>query len=453
MSKNVLIDSMLIDAFDAEKEIDKSENVTIGDSLSNQPIIFYETNGITFPEETYENYIGYQYLIPFYEKLYQLEANQKENVRIAYFGDSMTDGDMIVQDFRNNYQSKFGGKGVGFVAITSESAASRSSIAHEFSENWKMQSYLNVKNPIRPFGINGHVFFNNDTINKSWVKYKASKGKFTAQLNNPTLFYGSSENQNGQINYIIGKDTLRKKLVANNLLNTIKLSEKSLKTLKVDFKQAKSVPIYGFNFDDGKGVHVDNFSQRGNSGIPISKFNVELMKAFQQKLNYDLIVLHYGTNVLNYGTKDYNWYDKSMTRAVKRLKTCFPGVAILIISTADKASKYDLEMKTDSAVVPLTMAQKRYALKTQSGFINLYTLMGGDGSMTKWVEEEPAMANKDYTHFNFRGAKKIAGILYEQINKGYEIYKILRKQRKEATEPEKVPTDSINPKTTESDEE
>jgi hypothetical protein len=79
--------------------------------------------------------------------------------------------------------------------------------------------------------------------------------------------------------------------------------------------------------------------------------------------------------------------------------------------------------------------------------------MGGDGSMTKWVEEEPALANKDYTHFNFRGAKKVAGILYDQISKGYEEYKILRKQRKAAIEPEKTPIDSITPKLSESDEE
>ena len=125
-----------------------NEIATIGDSLSNQPITFFETNGVIFPEETYDNYKGYQYLIPFYEKLYQLETNQSGNVRIAYFGDSMTDGDMIVQDLRNNYQSRFGGKGVGFVAITSESAASRSSIAHEFSENWKMQSYLNERSHV-----------------------------------------------------------------------------------------------------------------------------------------------------------------------------------------------------------------------------------------------------------------------------------------------------------------
>lgn len=448
-TKNVLIDSMLIDAFEAEKEGKQAE---IGDTLENQPIVYYETNGVTFPEESYDQYKGNQYLISFYEKLYQLETNQKGNVRIAYFGDSMTDGDMIVQDFRARFQEKFGGLGVGFVAITSESAASRSSVTHQFSGNWKTQSYLNIKYPIRPFGVNGHVFFANDTAKPTWVKYKANKGKFTAMLERPTLFYGSSKNREGQISYQIGKDTVYKKLVANNLLNTLTLSHTAIKSLKADFIKADSIPIYGFNFDDGKGVHVDNFSQRGNSGIPISKFNVPLMKAFQEKLNYDLIVLHYGTNVLNYGTKDYTWYDKSMTRTVNRLKECFPGVAILIVSTADKATKYDLEMKTDSAVVPLTNAQKRYAIKTQSGFINLYTLMGGDGSITKWTEEEPAMANKDYTHFNFRGAKKVASMLYEQLNQGYQKYKSLRQNKETPEETDPVASDSILPKTETSDE-
>jgi lysophospholipase L1-like esterase len=426
-TKNILIDSMMIDAL---KQKDSSGLAVEGDSLANQPISFFENNGVTFPEETFENYSGYQYLIPFYENLFQLETSKTGNVRIAYFGDSMTDGDLIVQDLRNEYQNRFGGEGVGFVSITSESASSRGSITHQYSENWKTQSYLNVKTPIRSFGVNGHVFFAKDTINTSWIRFKASNLKNISQLNNPTLFYGSSDNQEGQIDYKIGKDTLRKKLTASNLLNTITLAPYNLKNLKVDFQNARRVPIYGFNFDDGKGVHVDNFSQRGNSGMPISKFDIDLMQAFQKKLNYDMIVLHYGTNVLGYGTLDFSWYDKNMTKTVNRLKLCFPGVPILIISTADKSTKYDLEMKTDSAVVPLSTSQKSYALKTQSGFVNLYTLMGGDGSMTKWVEEDPSLANKDYTHFNQRGAKKVAKLLYDKINLGYEQYKVLRKNRK-----------------------
>ncbi|MGK4569205.1 hypothetical protein [Flavobacterium sp. 3HN19-14] len=402
-TKNVLIDSMLIDAFEAEKD---TLNAGIGDTLGNQPIVYYETNGVTFPEESYEDYKGFQYLIPFFEKLYQLETNKSGNVRIAYFGDSMTDGDFIVQDLRAAMQEKFGGKGVGFVSITSESAASRSSVTHQFSGNWKMQSYLNVKNPLRPFGVNGHVFFANDTAHTEWVKFKANNGKFTSMLDNPTLFYGSSKNKHGVVSYQIGKDTIRKKLVPNSVLNTLVLSQNSIKTVKADFHDADSIPVYGFNFDDGKGVHVDNFSQRGNSGIPISKFDVTLMRAFQEKLNYDLIVLHYGTNVLNYGTKDYSWYDKSMTRTVNRLRECFPGVSILIISTADKASKYDLEMKTDSAVVPLSNAQKRYAIKTKSGFVNLYTLMGGDGSMTKSNRRRSAIGQQRLHAFQFPWCEK-----------------------------------------------
>ncbi|MGL5111488.1 MAG: hypothetical protein ACRC6O_02490, partial [Flavobacterium sp.] len=84
------------------------------------------------------------------------------------------------------------------------------------------------------------------------------------------------------------------------------------------------------------------------------------------------------------------------------------------------------EIKTDSAVVPLTQAQRKYAVSTQSGYVNLYTLMGGDGSIVKWADDEPVMANKDYTHFNQRGSKKVAGMLYQQIMNGYQEYKRLR---------------------------
>jgi len=432
-TKNVLIDSMLIDAFEAEKKqagLDATEgnqpDAETGEGMGNQPVVYYATDGIQFPEETFDNYKGDQYLIAFYEKLYQLETTGKGNVRIAYFGDSMTDGDMIVQDFRENLQEKFGGRGVGFVPITSESAASRNSIKHEYSSNWKSQSYLNVKWPKRSFGVNGHVFFANDTLRTEWVKFKFGKGKFNHDLDNPTVFFGSSGNKKGVVSYVSGKDTIRKKMATANTLNTITLANGSLKGIKVDFHSADSIPIYGFNFDDGKGVHVDNFSQRGNSGIPISKFNPTLMKAFQDKLGYDLVVLHYGTNVLNYGTLDYKWYERAMTRTVNKIHECFPGAAVLIISTADKATKYKMEMKTDSAVVPLTRAQKRYALNTKSGFVNLFQLMGGKESMVKWVEEEPALAGKDYTHPNFKGAKRFANLIYGQLQQGYAQFKKLR---------------------------
>ena len=427
--KNILIDRLLLESVAKDSLSQNGDSINEDEqNLDNEEIIFDASEGIEFPSETFDDYKGYQYLISFYEKLYQLEKNPQSKVRIAYYGDSMTDGDLIVQDIRMNYQERFGGSGVGFVSIISESSASRGSVKTLFSKNWKTQSYLNVKRPISPFGVNGHVFFANDKANTTWVQYEAGRNKFSTTLDNPTLFYGKSSKK-GNVSFIIGKDTLRKNLVPNNLVNTLKVTSGSIKAFKANFTQSDSIPIYGFNFDNGSGVHVDNFSQRGNSGLPISMFNASVMQAFNNSLKYDLIVLHYGTNVLNYGTKNYSWYQKGMKKTVNKIKESFPGVSILIVSTADKSTKYDLEMKTDSAVVPLMKAQKRYALETESGFVNLYTLMGGDGSMVKWTDESPVRANKDYTHFNQRGAKAIGNLLYNQLNKGYEQYKVLREKR------------------------
>ena len=448
-SKNVLIDSLLLESVANDSLSEESDSIAeIEKQEAQENITFDATQGIEFPSETFENYKGYQYLISFYEKLYQLEKNPQAKVRIAYYGDSMTDGDLIVQDVRNNYQERFGGNGVGFVSITSESAASRGSIKSVYSKNWKTQSYLNVKRPINPFGVNGHVFFANDIKNPTWIQFEAGLNKHVSTLDNPTLYYGKSHRR-GNVNFIIGKDTLRKTLSPNNLVNTLKVTSGSIKAFKANFVQADSIPIYGFNFDNGSGVHVDNFSQRGNSGLPISMFNADVMQAFNNSLKYDLVILHYGTNVLNYGTKNYSWYEKGMKKTVNKIKESFPGVSILIVSTADKSTKYDLEMKTDSAVVPLMKAQKRYALETESGFVNLYTLMGGDGSMVKWADEAPARANKDYTHFNQRGAKAIGNLLYGQLNKGYEQYKALREKRDVADKPKtvrKAKADSVSVK-------
>jgi hypothetical protein len=47
------------------------------DTLTNTTIKFNSNPlGIQFPDEKYEQYKGYQYLIPFFEKLFQAPKNQ-----------------------------------------------------------------------------------------------------------------------------------------------------------------------------------------------------------------------------------------------------------------------------------------------------------------------------------------------------------------------------------------
>jgi len=44
--------------------------------------------------------------------------------------------------------------------------------------------------------------------------------------------------------------------------------------------------------------------------------------------------------------------------------------------------------------------------------------------MVNWVNE--GYANKDYTHFNAKGARKISTLLYHELDKGYSEYKKMK---------------------------
>lgn len=423
LSNNIVVDSLMLEAMGNEEDADeyKVSDGAVNDTLSSKTI-----NDVEEVDDSFNPTIsaeGYSNLKHFYGKLHELEKNKSGKVRIAWFGDSMNDGDFIVQDIRSSLQDKFGGQGVGFVAISSLSAGARGSISHQYSKNWFSQSFVKVKRPIKPFGIDGQVFFAKNKGESYWVKYKAQSQLHSTALYNPTLFYGKSNNEGASINVQIGKNPAEiKELTPDKLLNTLQVSHTITEPLLVTFNHSDSIPLYGFNFDDEVGVHVDNFSIRGNSGLPLSILNPSLMNAFDRELHYDLIVLHYGANVLGYGSLNYNWYDKSMTRVVENLRQCFPNADVLVISTADRAQKNEEGiLVTDPAVVPLANAQKNYARKTGSGYINLYNLMGGNGSMAKWVADR--QAGKDYTHFTASGSKRISKLIYAEIERGYNKHK------------------------------
>lgn len=409
-NNNILVDSMMINAVNDTLEVDGLP--TIVDTLNRFDPNFNPSLNVD----------GYRNLDRFYAKLHELEKDSTKSVRIAYFGDSMNDGDYIVQDVRSEFQENYGGEGVGYVAISSLSAGARGSVSHQYSKNWKSQSFVKVKKPTKPFGIDGQVFFANDPNQTYWVRYKAGGQQHSKQLNKPTLFYGRGAGDKAYINVHAGKDSVfTKNLNPSHLLNKLTLTSKNVQSLQVDFHHMDSIPVYGFNFDNGEGVHVDNFSIRGNSGLPLSILSPSLMNAFDRELGYDLIILHYGANVLGYGSLNFSWYERNMTTVVANLRECFPNADILVISTADKSTKIDQTMETDPAVLPLAKAQQNYARNTGSGFINLYEVMGGNGSMVKWVNDN--LAGKDYTHFNASGSRRIAKLIYKEIDKGYTKYK------------------------------
>ncbi|MFL5763054.1 MAG: hypothetical protein ACJ77K_03870 [Bacteroidia bacterium] len=357
-------------------------------------------------------------LAHFFSALNELQK-KKRKARIAYFGDSMIEGDLISQDLRECMQDAFGGNGVGFVPVTSIVSGFRTSIIHSF-DGWTTHNLLENVPPPHTLGISGYSFIpgivNVDTSNTtsgSWVKYTAVNKRHLNRFYETKILYGKSEGEN----YVV-VNGVHHRLSGEKSVNELILESPS-QSINARFQCRSSIDVFGFSMESDSGVFVDNFSFRGNSGLPIQKVRQDVYSGTDDCLGYDLIILEYGLNAVNPSVTDFSWYERGMNTVIKHIRASFPDASILLISVGDKSYRKDGVYQTDPSVPILVKTQKRMAEDNKLAFWSLYDAMGGSGAMVKWVEGDTALANKDYTHFNFRGAHKVGKLLFSKLMSEY----------------------------------
>ncbi|MEI6948677.1 hypothetical protein V9K67_15900 [Paraflavisolibacter sp. H34] len=372
---------------------------------------FRSFNGIT----TYEPRAPYA-LHRFIAALKELKAGRRRKVTIAYFGDSMIEGDLISEDLRRLLQDVFGGSGVGFVPVTSIVAPFRKTIIHSFSDNWVDKNFKNTKGDHHLF-LSGHYYLPGSAAT---VSYEACAQPHLDRMPRAYLLYGRPEGAlsvevNGKAFQLGGKAPFNQVLVDTNC-----------HSLAARFRGR--APIYGFSFEGDSGVYVDNFSFRGIIGTELAHLDSSLLGTISRVRSYDLIIFQYGPNLLyKPALQDFASYREPMEEVVEKFEQAFPGASTLLVSTADKSFRYGGKMATALGVEPLLETQNEVALNTRSNLWNLYRAMGGRNSMVRWVEGDTTLANKDYTHVNRPGARRIGTLLFEAIMKEYALATANRK--------------------------
>lgn len=350
----------------------------------------------------------------FVQALTDLRQGQRKKVRIAYFGDSMIEGDLITEDLRDSLQATFGGMGVGFVPATSIVATYRTTILHSFSGNWKDYHYKNNPPEDVMLGISGHTFIPGAD---SWIKYTPVKKPHLNRFDEVSILYGPAEG-----NSAVVVNDRNVPLGGNAAVNMVTFKQDTATPgLLLKCAPGMNTPLYGLCFESDSGVFVDNYSFRGISGVELAKLSSGMLQHLQQQRPYDLIVLHYGANVLwRPELTDYSWYERPMAKVMDSLRHRFPNTSFLIISTADKSYRKGEEYVTAPGVAALIKVQHDMAERFGTGYWNLFAAMGGEGAMTRWVEGDTVLANKDYTHFNRQGASRVGALLYKAIRHEFE---------------------------------
>lgn len=343
-----------------------------------------------------------------------LKTAKTKGVRVAHFGDSGIEGDLITADFREGLQSKFGGSAVGHLGIISQDITFRTTIKHSFSpENtWETASLYSSNPKNLPLGISGEVAV---PKGNSWVRYEITKAQRSLkEFKSFRLFYTNAKNSSIKVYF---NDSAAPKLAnlaaGSGVKELVVKSDSPAKSVKIEFTQKDQAYIFGVSLESDNGVYVDNLPLRGNSGVDLQKISADNLKAYSKYIDYKLIILEFGLNIA--GKQDYSFYEREMTKVINLLKSAYPKASFLLIGVHDKAVKQGSNFVTDPSILKLLETQKNIAAKNNIALFSLFDAMGGKNSMGKWVKNNPPLASTDYVHFNIYGAKKVADLMVQSL--------------------------------------
>ncbi len=353
----------------------------------------------------------------FFAKLSTTKTDHKK-VRIAYFGDSFIESDNITDELRKKLQALYGGNGIGFLPIQSVVAAQYRNIKFFTAGNWVDYNFRS--NPYKlPLGLSGHIFY---TSGNATTEFAVKNETF---FNDVKLYTGMSNTPTSKV--YIAKDGREEFMNINNtsLVNETTINANNpIKDIRIASADG-NLPVYGISIESNEGIFIDNYSFRGNNSVLTNQLSKNIMQAFNQYLQYDLIILHYGLNAVEHDKEKFTWFENSMNKLIETVKKGFVNTPILLISTSDFAYRYNGKYSSEYAVPFMVATQQKIASKNKIAFWDLYNTMGGENTMVNWVEGDTVLAYKDYMHVNEKGAKRIANLLFTKLmasKKFYEQY-------------------------------
>ena len=182
--------------------------------------------------------------------------------------------------------------------------------------------------------------------------------------------------------------------------------------------------IYAISADGAYGVAVDNVAMRGSSGTIFHRIDPELLAESYKAMNARLIIMEYGGNLVP-GTNSGNidWTKKIITRQIQAIQKANPDADILFIGPADMARQKDGEWQTYAGLNMTIKALREVALDNGAAYWDMHRVMGGNGSMIKWVNKEPALGFTDHIHFTRRGAAYMGDLFCAALRMHYDYFK------------------------------
>ncbi len=330
----------------------------------------------------------YQPLFSFYESL---SSAADTSVRVVHYGDSQIEGDRMTMCLRRALQDKYGGSGVGMVALYQnyDSRTVKLSLSADISPSalpvYRAYGSAANRRPNGIYGPMGQVFV----------------------LNNKQK-YGSEK---VSIRYSATQDNAFSRIRVFGSTDSLVILDERTTTYSLHLKGEREV--YGVSLESEKGVYVDNIPMRGCSGTIFTSIDNTALSNYFRTTNTRLIIMQFGGNVVPYikTQKQVDNYINKIRKQIRYLHICAPQAAILFVGPSDMLYQENGEKRSYPIISLLDEELRKAVEEEKSAYWSLYNAMGGENSMCEW--QQKGWTGSDGIHFTRQGSDQAGQMLTE----------------------------------------
>lgn len=347
-----------------------------------------------------------------------LDSAGSHRMRIVHYGDSQIEEDRISSVLRDSLQSRFGGGGPGLLPVLEQyytySISEASSVA---PRRYLAYGPAEMRGAAGRYGVMAQKSHFDSTATTTFFPVKSNDG--------PSRYFD-------RLTFLSAGGDLY--LRCNGITQTLEESQEIRHTVfdlpdsteRISITHSGSRDVYGVMLDRETGVALDNIPMRGCSGTIFTMLNSAQLADYYTGENVRLIILQYGGNAMPYTKTDkqISEYCESISKQIEYLQQQAPEARILFIGPSDMSTSIQGKMQTYKHLPALVDSLRVTANRSGAAFWDMYSAMGGQGSMVQWVKQNPPLAGSDYVHFTPRGAEKMGDMLYDALMLYYDYYKL-----------------------------
>ncbi len=368
------------------------------------------------------------------QRLYEKLLSGKGQVRVAFMGDSFVEGDILTADLRELLQDTFSGGGVGYAPIASPFTGFRQTIKTT-SKGWTPYNIMQRKTTPAPYStdffVSGWVAKASQGATTRWTM--TGKRRHSDECRRARLLFICRED--AAVSVRLGEEEERTfTFEAGEQVRQIVIQSDSIRSLEMKVVAgAAGFTGLGAEFDDVKGVAVDNLSVRSNNGQAMFWSNASVNAQINNMRGYDLVILQYGLNIMQADRTNYSLYAQQVEKMIRYVRSCFPTAAVLVMGVSDRSQRDENGITPMASAKDLTRWQRTATERCGAAFWDTYAAMQHLGGMTTFVAN--GWAGKDYTHINYAGGARIARELYYALLSGVQQYSAAQRERIEKSTP------------------